>query len=498
MKTRLVFSLKTKFVVAAAVIVAISSFTGGRWFLHVEERNLTGKLESEGRLLLTSIKVPIINAIINEELGANEARDFLYNLLEEIVENREYRTVYAFITDQRGKVIVHNSPLESGKVYNDPFTLAALAGNKYLSTKVYGAAGEDAVLHMAMPLNIYGKSWGTIRVGFSLAPLQSRLDSMKRTILGFSSLIFLGGTTIFYIIGVTMTRPLAQLSRVMSDVTHETLEASLPGQRRDEIGLLQRSFSAMIDRLKQSETERRRAVLSMVQNEKLALTGKLVAGVAHEVNNPLAAISSCLYNLEQIATEKTEADIDTLKEGFFRIQNIVKQLSDFSHAGNLSLQPVRSDHFFHEASSFAAMALRKHSISLKTADMCNPPVVLPMDKSKLHQVVLDMLINAADASPTRGTIEFSTFLRGDSYCFAVKDRGEGVPDEAREKIFEIFYTTKPAGKGSGIGLAICKTIVDMHRGTILLDSRRGETVFTVMIPINGEGRNDQVQDTHSG
>lgn len=491
MRTRLVFSLKTKFVFTAAVIVAISSFTVGRWFLHVEERNLSGKLESDGRLLLTSMKVPIINAIINEELVSHEARDFLDNLLEEIVDNREYKTVYAFITDQHGKVIAHNRPMEYGKVHNDPFTLAALSGNKYRSMKVHGEDDGNSVLHMALPLNIYGKSWGALRVGFSLAPLKAKLDAMKRTIWSFSALIFLMGTTIFYIIGLTMTRPLKQLSTAMADVTHETLDASLPGQRRDEIGLLQRSFSAMIDRLKQSEAERQRAVLSMVQNEKLALTGKLVAGVAHEVNNPLVAISSCLYNLEQGASEKTQADIDTLKQGFFRIQNIVKQLSDFSHAGNLALQPVRSDLFFHEAASFAGMALKKYSLTLKAVDMCISPVVLPMDKGKLHQVVLDILINAADASPPHGIIEFSTFRRGGHYCFSVKDEGEGVPDAAREKIFEIFYTTKPSGKGSGIGLAICKTIVDMHHGAILLDSRPGETVFTVMIPINGEGHNEQ-------
>jgi signal transduction histidine kinase len=344
----------------------------------------------------------------------------------------------------------------------------------------------DAVMDIALPLQILGKSWGAIRAGLSLKPLHRHLQSTRRTIWGFSLLFFLGGTALFYVVGATMSRPLHNLSRIMRDVNPTTLDAVVPGERSDEIGHLQSSFSAMLDRLRLSEAERRQAIATLIQQEKLASIGALVAGVAHEVNNPLAAISSCIYNLEQNTAGKSRDDISVLKQGFARIENIVKQLSDFSHAGNLAVRAVASDTFFNEAASFARMALKTQTVALRATDRCEPPLELVIDTGKLHQVILDLLLNAADASPRGGTIEFSAYLIPGQYCLAVTDQGSGIPVEAQEKIFELFYTTKPPGKGTGIGLAICRTIVDMHHGTLHVESAPGKTTFTVSIPVKSE------------
>jgi signal transduction histidine kinase len=109
--------------------------------------------------------------------------------------------------------------------------------------------------------------------------------------------------------------------------------------------------------------------------------------------------------------------------------------------------------------------------------------MLCLDKGKMQQVVLNLLINAADASPSQGTIRLSAFCCDRRYCIEVSDHGTGIPDELHEQIFDIFYTTKPAGEGTGIGLAICKSIVEMHGGSMEFVSNPGATTFTVSIPI---------------
>lgn len=484
MKTHFVFSLKTKFVLAAAMIVATTSFTGGSWFLRQQEQVMTEKLQSGGRLVLSSVKVPVINTIINEELGSRDPTGFLDDILADIMANPQFTTEYAFIIDADGKVIAHNRMKEYGKIYHDPFTMAALAGDDYRMVTLPGTNGSAPVLHMALPLKIYGKSWGVLQVGFSLAPLQAKLKAMKRTIWWFSLCFFLIGTSIFYLIGRTMTQPLQHLSLAMAEITHEAMATAPSGQRRDEIGLLQRSFNAMIERLKQSEMERHKAIASLVQSEKLAMTGKLVAGVAHEVNNPLAAIATCLYNLEQKVSEEMRWDLDIVKQGFNRIGTIVKQLSDLSSAARLDLHPVASDLFFQEAISFARMALKKHPVTLSAADGCVPQIFIPMDRGKIHQVMLNLLVNAADASPPDGSIHFATFVADDRFCFSITDQGSGISGHHREKIFELFYSTKGAGSGSGIGLAICKAIIDMHQGSIEFESGPSGTVFTIAIPLH--------------
>jgi signal transduction histidine kinase len=114
--------------------------------------------------------------------------------------------------------------------------------------------------------------------------------------------------------------------------------------------------------------------------------------------------------------------------------------------------------------------------------------MLSIDKGKIHQVVLNLTLNAADASPPGAVVQLLAYTEGDHYFLAIRDEGGGIPPEIGERIFEIFFTTKPAGAGSGIGLAISKSIVEMHRGSIYFQSSPGETTFIVRIPLaNGAG-----------
>lgn len=484
MKTPFLFSIKTKFVLIAALVVAIFSATWGSGVVREEKTHLFARLENNGRLLMTSLRAPIINTMILGEMGV--VPSLLDNFVEEIVKNAEAPTHYAFITDTNGKVLAHNRYDAYGKFYEDPLTRAALAGEAYRS-RVVNDGGED-ILDMAMPLRVSGKSWGALRIGLSMTPMQNEFLKFKLRVASFSALLFLAGTVTFFMVGRSMSRPLEQLSWAMSDIDLGTFEAKpIAAPRRDEIGILQVSFDEMLMRLRRSEQERQNALNYLIQNEKMATIGKIVAGVAHEVNNPLAAISACIYSLEGGSKDPRNC-MEILKAGIVRIETIVHQLSDFSRVGTLELRNVPSDVFFRETEAFAVMAMKKHKTRLIAVDECRPPVVLHIDKGKMHQVALNLLVNATAASPDAGTVELRALVSDGAYLLMVTDKGVGIPDEDRERIFDIFFTTKPAGVGSGIGLAVCKSIVDLHRGTIEVASRPGETTFSVRIPLeNGVG-----------
>lgn len=475
------FRLRSKFALIAALVVALFSVV---WVSHVvreEKTHLMKNLEGDGRMVLSSLKAPIINTMILQELGIVPGG--LDNIVEEIVANRDLPTVYAYITDADGKVLAHNIYEEFGKRRDDPLTRAALAGEGFLSRVAKDNRGENTILDLAMPLRISGKSWGALRVGLSMVPMQRQFLAFKRNALIFSLLLFLAGMGIFYIVGLSMSRPLERLSRTMSNIGLGAFEADPLPSRRDEIGQLEESFHDMLVRLKRSEQERQNALNYVIQNEKMATIGKIVAGVAHEVNNPLAAISACIYNTEGKIPPESRNCLEILKGGILRIETIVQQLSDFSRVGTLELQHVPSDVFFREAEAFAVMALKERNVRFVATDECLPPAVLHIDKGKMHQVLLNLLLNAADASPDAGSIKLHARKDDGSYVLAVRDHGAGIPAEDQEQIFDIFFTTKSAGAGSGIGLAVCKSIVDIHRGSIKVDSRPGETTFTVMIPI---------------
>ncbi|OGU05938.1 MAG: histidine kinase [Geobacteraceae bacterium GWC2_58_44] len=484
MEKRLSFGIKTKFIVVSSLIMALSSVTWGGWFWYKESGHILQRMESEGRLLLTSIEAPIIDAILYEKIGVVEENvGLLDNFIEQLAARREPRVIYAFITDGTGRAIAHSNLDMFGRTYRDPLTLSALSGHDFTGRKARQAGMDAPVFDMAMPLRIAGKSWGALRVGISMAASQAEQERLKREILLFSGLFFLVGNAIFYVVGLTMSRPLKELSAAMVGVNYRSLDVPAPPRRRtDEIGQLQDSFNEMLGRLKKTEQERQRAVAQLIQNERMATIGKIVAGVAHEINNPLMVMSTSLFHLERKVPQELGRYVETHKEGMQRIETIVRQLSDFSRAGTLDLQRVPSSVFFKETAGFAGMALKRHDVRLVSRDLA-PETMLAIDKGKLHQVVLNLLLNASDASPAGAAVELTACLEGTNYCLAVRDGGEGIAPEHRGRIFEIFFTTKPGGEGSGIGLAISKSIVEMHRGEISFESRPGETTFLVRIPL---------------
>ena len=476
-------SIKTKFIAVSTLIMALSSVTWGGWFWYNESAHIISRLETEGRLLLTSIEAPIVDAILYEKIGVvEENAGLLDNFVEQIVGNRELPVVYAFVTDDTGKVVAHSNFNEFGRVYRDPLTVAALSGHGFVGRKTVQPRPATPIFDMAMPLSVAGKSWGALRVGISMAAIEAEQRRLKWEICIFSGLFFLVGNAIFYLVGLTMSRPLKELSAAMAGVNYESLDAAPPALRRnDEIGQLQDSFNEMLSRLKKAEQERERAVAQLLQNEKLATIGKIVAGVAHEINNPLMVMSTSLFHLERKVPQDLGRYVETHKEGIQRIETIVRQLSDFSRVGTLDLQRVPGDVFFREAAGFAGMALKKHDVRFTNCDSA-PGTLLSIDKGKMHQVVLNLVLNAADASPAGGLVQLLAYREEGNYFLAIRDEGAGIAPEERERIFEIFYTTKPGGEGSGIGLAISKSIVEMHRGEISFQSRPGETTFVVRIP----------------
>lgn len=482
MKAPRLFSIKIKFILISVLIIALFSLTWGGQVIREEKDHLSQNLEGKGRLLLTSLKGPIISTMILGEMDL--VPSLLDSYVEEIVKNPSFPTVYAFITDRDGKVVTHNRAEYYGRYYNDPLTRAALAGDEYQSAIV--SDGDGQILDMALPLRIAGNSWGALRVGFSMAPVEVEFHAFRVRIMLFSSVLFLACTVILFMVGRCMSRPLEQLAWSMSHIELGAFNAKPLPPRRDEIGVLQESFQHMLGRLRRSEQERENALKHLIQSEKMATIGKIVAGVAHEINNPLAAISACVYKVEEKLAPESRNCLDIVKAGMLRIETIVHQLSDFSRVGSLELQYVPSDLFFREAAAFAAMAQNKYNTQLITLDECRPPVVLRIDKGKMHQVVLNLMVNATAASPDAGTVQLHATVCEGSYRLTVRDKGAGIPDQDLERIFDIFYTTKPAGEGSGIGLAVCKSIVDLHRGSIEVKSRPGETTFTVAIPLVNE------------
>jgi two-component system, NtrC family, sensor kinase len=233
------------------------------------------------------------------------------------------------------------------------------------------------------------------------------------------------------------------------------------------------------------------------QVEKMAAVGMLAAGVAHEVNNPLAAILGFAEGLrrrmpriqdhvpEDLAEDVQEYTDIILKE-CHRCQKIIQTLLTFSRPMSAAFSPLPLNQLVTDTLRLVDHHLRNRQgvkIQLHLAD--NLPLVYG-DESQLKQVVLNLLVNALDAIQGEGLIMIRTSsAAGEQVCLCVEDTGCGIPPENLDKMFEPFFTTKPVGKGIGIGLASCYNIVQEHSGEISVTSELGKgSRFTVCLPLN--------------
>lgn len=229
----------------------------------------------------------------------------------------------------------------------------------------------------------------------------------------------------------------------------------------------------------------------MMQQEKLASIGRLSAGVAHEINNPLTTILTSAMLLQEDLTEDDPAyeELSTIANEALRCRKIVSSLLDFARQS----EPEKKSHRLNDV-VMGSITLTRKQAAFKDIDLQhrfaeNIPDV-QVDKNQIQQAVINLILNAVEASPPGSAIHVTTDMT-DNGCLAtitVRDQGEGIPKDRIDKLFDPFFTTKESG--TGLGLAITHGIIEQHGGFIHVESRPGAgTTFTINLPYSA-GRND--------
>lgn len=246
---------------------------------------------------------------------------------------------------------------------------------------------------------------------------------------------------------------------------------------------------------KQLAVERHEAELSgqLVQAAKLASVGELAAGIAHEINNPLAIIAEEVGvlkdSLDPALAEEGEAPLDladhlgAMHEAVFRCRDITRKLLGFVRQTEVRLE--RHDLHAILDDVLDGMLGNELSISGVNAARDYDPAVAPLvtDRNQLVQVLVNLVKNAVDAMPRGGTLTLTTRHQDNRVAIAVRDTGCGIPADQLDRIFMPFYTTKEPGRGTGLGLSVSYTIIRTFGGDIRVDSAPGAgSTFTVVLP----------------
>ncbi len=476
--------IRTRFMLLAVILTLLFSAFWGVWTWQRERDLLFDRVGRQGEVLVSTMAIPIINALLYEELGIIEEGGLLDNFVADIMANTQLQPLYAIVIGNDGRVLAHNRLNEYGEIYDDPLTRAALTSNGVAQTET--TFNNFQAIDFSAPLAISGKRWGCLRVGVSLVPLQKELNKLANSFMGFALIFSAGALVVFFFAGHKLSRPIVTLAESMETIDVEK-PVYLPQKvRRDEIGRLERSFHDLLKRLRDSEKERQKSLDKLVESERFAAVGKLVSGIAHEINNPLSGIEGALYLIREEGGSQSVEYVKAAEQGVERIGRIVGQLLDMSRADALLVETADSAEFFEELALFAKMAIKKRDCTLRIEDGYTRGEILG-DRDRIHQTVLNLILNAADAVSTKdhGVIRLETFSHDQGYAIRVLDNGPGITAEIQKQIFEPFFTTKDPGKGTGMGLAIGRTIAEKHGGRLECSSAPEQgTIFTLWLPLD--------------
>ena len=267
----------------------------------------------------------------------------------------------------------------------------------------------------------------------------------------------------------------------------------------------------MINRIVKADEEKEQMNKQIMQAGKLASVGELAAGIAHEINNPVAIMmeeAGWIGDLLQEEQFQNSANLEELKRAVGQIRTqgrrckeITHKLLSFARKTDPRIQDVGVNELIKELIQFSEQRAKYARVTINTRLQEDLPFVRA-SQSELQQVFLNLINNALDAMEKEGGIlNITTHLEGDYLVVEVSDTGPGIPEANLQKIFDPFFTTKPVGKGTGLGLSICYGIIKKMGGEINVKSALGKgTTFTITLPIGhrtASGQSVEIQNTSS-
>lgn len=261
-------------------------------------------------------------------------------------------------------------------------------------------------------------------------------------------------------------------------------------QKKDEIGALQQSVQGLIQNVDQTQSELQKSRESLLQAEKMALVGKLAAGMAHSIRNPFTSVKMRLFSLNRSLefTDTQKEDFDVISEEIRHIDTIVQNFLEFSRPPKLNIQPISPSIVVDQAIVLLKHRLKSYDVEVTIERERNLPEI-DADPEQLKEVLVNLVVNACEAMVKSGSIiireqEARSSSQDKLAVIRVSDDGPGIPESIRDKVLQPFFTTKE--EGTGLGLSIAVRIIEEHHGRMDIElNQGGGTTFIISLPFKG-------------
>lgn len=471
--------LRTEILVTLTLLLGAALLLGGIMMLRLMEKSLLeerlGQLESLSHVLAQSLVMNAHDNSLLKQLPDN------VNCVGWWVYDQDLHAIDSYVSGKETPFSV--SKRQMAKLSGDP-------QQKLIFPSLLNFFdNSDPSVHFIFPLKVERRFYGLLELHFSLADIRFNLLKSQQIIIIY---IFLYGIVLilagYYLLQRNIIKPALNLLKATEEVSRGNLQVRLPSVGPTEFLQLSVAYNQMVEALQSSYSETEKHVASLeesnqelqqtrdelIRSEKMASVGQLAAGLAHELGNPLSALIGYLEILKQQIESSSDKDlIERSLVETNRIDFLVRELLDFSRPADNG-QVASVDLVIALNSSVQLLKNQGALADIEIIDVL-PDTLTPVsiDPNKLQQVLINLLLNAAQAFVKKGEITLSAGDDDTIVWLGMKDNGCGIAATDLNTIFDPFFTTKPSGEGTGLGLAICQRIVEEAGGTIEVTSVLG-------------------------
>ena len=448
-------------------LFAVTTLTGWYSIAHIE-RQTHQRMQQDIELVARAIRLPLSHALERGyQRTVQQALDSAFSI------DRVYGV---YVYDNDGNTIAA-SGFQQGDVDTNKVAKLAVEGEQ----GEFGRMDGEEVFSYFVPLtDAGGRISGLLQVTRHGSDFDDYLGQLRRHTL----LVVLASALVLIALLLTghrwvVGRHLRGIEAGLQRIGQGEIDHRLHSGGAREFRQLSHTINQMLDAIETSREQIAAMGTRLHQSEKMAALGQLAAGVAHELGSPLSTVDGKAQRLlrREDLPDAARLALRTMREESARMEQIIRQMLDFGRSNPLNRRMIPADHPLHSAH---AQHAPQCPVAIHLPEIAAPPM-LAVDSMRLDQALGNLLRNACQAA--RRQVALSLSWDDEHVYYHIDDDGDGIAAEAREHLFEPFYTTKPVGEGTGLGLAVAHAAVRDHGGDIrLADSPLGGARFTLILP----------------